>query len=171
MAGFFDLNAEERRLHVDHANDAVREVMLQAIAEGKAKKPDPRSAGDYRGLKTMGHVAIIVVKHADKPASIEVSRDGGERGHLYLPAKSIVVQPESGAELLLITIPRWLATRIREEKHINLFGVAPALSDLRVWTKADLATWTALERLASHINCKISSANRRQYSGMRNAFA
>lgn len=153
-----DLSPADRKsayeLAAKRAMDAAHEM---AVAHN-ARKVDPRSILDYRVWKTMGMVCVLVVKHRDRTASTEVSRDGNYAPHVYLPTSKQIAQPESTKEFLLICIPKWLAERS------ELMGVTPDLCDVRPWTDAQRQTWSTLRNARLRINSKIYTANRRSPS-------
>lgn len=150
---FFDLPESERRALCDRADAAAMEVGMQAAAEYKARKPDPR-AQQYRIWRTMDMGCVLVVKHRDKTNSIEISRDGSYYPHTYLPTSKIIVQPESTKEFILAVVPKWLAHRA------ELSGVTLPLSPARPWLDEQRETWRRLDNLRMSINTRIRNAGR-----------
>lgn len=129
------------------------------------KNPDARTAVHYRTWQTMGLVCVLVVKHRDKIASIECSRDGSYYPHIYLPTSKIVPQPEATDEFILACVPKWLAQRA------ELLGITLPLSPARHWTDEQHATWERLGRLRTSINTRIYFAHRRRSNFKRSEVA
>lgn len=151
----FGLTAAERRAAYDEASERAMEAARAAALAYKSKHaPDPL-AQQYRLWNTMGMVCVLVVKHRDKPASIEISRDGSYYPHTYLPTSKMIVQPESVDQFVLAVVPKWLAQRA------ELMGITLPLSPARPWTDEQRAAWERLGRLRSSINTRIYSARKR----------
>jgi hypothetical protein len=156
----FSLPPEERRKVYADAADRAMEAAHEAAAEHKARKIDPRSIHDYRAWHTMRMVCVLVVKHRDRAASIEVSRDGGAFPHIYLPTSKMIRQPESTEDFVLAVIPKWLAQKA------ELQGVAPELCAGRPWTDEQRAAWKSLSNTRLSINTKIYFAKKRPSSSI-----
>ena len=152
------LPTAERRAEYDDAMARVKVAASEVARQHKARKPDPRSLHDYRGFHAMGMVCVLVVKHRDKPASAECSRDGSYYPHLYLPTSKSIVQPESTEDFLLVCVPKWLAQKA------EIVGVTLPLSHARPWTDEQRETWRRLTRLRSTINTNIHFAKKRRAS-------
>src|SRR6266536_1883139 len=105
----------------DAALGMVREALSEAAVDHRSRKADPRSVLDYRAWRTMGLVCVLVVKHQDKPSSIECSLDGDSRPRLYIPNSKRIALPESTDDFALTLLPKWLC-----EKS-GLMGVTPDL--------------------------------------------
>ncbi len=154
MTGFFHLSESERRLHVDHAGDAVREIARQAMVDGRAHKPDPRSVGDYQAAQSMKMFCALVVKIREpRPGynGLPCSMDGDPGKFFYLPISKIITQPESLDSFVLVLIPRWLG---KSDKLPQLMGCAPELFG-GDWTKEQRETWKHLRRKRDGINVRI----------------
>lgn len=161
-----DLPPEERREALEDAADRAMDAAIESAAAHNARKPDPRSILDYRAYHTMRLVCVLVVKHRDKAASIECSRDGAWP-HIYLPTKKLMVQPESEGDFILALMPKsflvWLAKQDDAPSVARtLLGVTPELAGEQ--TAARRETWKRLERVRSSINSKIYYAKRRSTS-------
>jgi hypothetical protein len=154
----FALSPEDRRAEYAAAGERAMEAARDAAAEHKARKPDPRSIHDYRGYHTIGLVCVLVVKHRDKPASIECSRDGSAYPHIYLPTSKSIMQPETTDDFALICVPKWLAQKA------ELVGVTLPLSAARPWTDEQRKTWERLKQIHSTINTNIYFAKKRPAS-------
>jgi hypothetical protein len=154
----FSLSPEERRKVYDEAAERAMEAVREMAAEHKARKIDPRSIHDYRAWHTMRMVCILVVKHRDKAASVEVLRDGGAFPHIYLPTSKMIRQPECTEDFVLAVIPKWLAQKA------ELQGVAPELCAERPWTDEQRAAWKSLSVARLNINTKIYFAKKRPHS-------
>ena len=139
---------------IERAKEAVRAWAADVAANAKPK-PDPRTPLNYRAWHTCRSVCVLVVKHRDKPASIECSRDGSYYPHLYLPSSKIEIQPESTAEFVLAIMPKWLAQKS------ELIGMTLPLTVARVWADAQADQWEALRKLRLTINNKIYFAKKR----------
>lgn len=158
---FRDISKGELKALADRALAAADAEAGRIAQEFKARKPDPRSPADYKAYRTMSLFAVPVVKHSDRPRSIEISRDGNDIGkHAFLAPRRISIQPESSDQLLLILVPRGLAKWAAEAQSVNLFAVPPDL--IGDWSDDDRKTWSHLKALASHINVRIHSAHHRR---------
>lgn len=162
LAEFFALTGEEQRLHLDHAADAVRDELAEMAREHKARVPDPRSALEYRSYKSGGMDCVVAVKHSDRTASIEISRDGGARPHAFVNPAKILLQPESSGPFVVFLIGKSLSRWVLEKQGVNLLGAIPELTG--DWTNENRTTWKRLSAAASRINTKISIGGRRTYS-------
>jgi hypothetical protein len=151
-----DLAADQRQAHYDAAQERVRAASREIVAATKARKPDPRSAQDYRGYNTMRLVCVLVATNGrPSTASIGCTRDGtGPR--IFLPISRLIAQPESTEEFLLAVIPKWLAEKT------GLMGVTSDL--VGDWTDAQRETWRVLRDARMSINSKIYSAKKRPAS-------
>jgi hypothetical protein len=154
----FSLPPDERRAEYDAALDRAMDAAHEAAVDHKARKADPRSALDYRAWRTMRLVCVLVVKHADKPSSIEASLDGISRPRIYIPNSKLIAMPESTDEFALMLLPKWLC-----EKS-GLMGVTPDL--VGEWTDDQRKLWDSLRRTRLSINTKIHYANRRASSNI-----
>lgn len=148
----------ERRLEI--AGEVVGAAMKERAREFNARKPDPRSIADYTAWRTMGLVCVQVMKHSDRAASIECSRDGDAAGRIFLPTSKSIVQSDSVGDFLLICVPKWLAVKT------ELIGVTPDLSEARVWTKADVAAWNSLRNTRMSINTRIQRKHHKSTSNI-----
>ena len=108
----------------------------------------------------MKMVCVLLVKHQDKTASIECSKDGSTGARIYIPNKQHIILPESAGEFALMLVPKWLAQKT------GLMGISADLTADRAWTSADVDQWRALGRLRLSINTKIYFANRRAPSNI-----
>jgi hypothetical protein len=172
LPSVFSLPPAERRQAYDAAHERAMEAAHEAAVASKARnKPDPH-AGDYLAWRTMGMVCVLVVKHRDKPASFECSRDGGPYRHLYLPFSQLVPLPESDGEFLLALLPRPWVNRIEKKDFAGaqplreLFGVTLPLSAAQPWTDEQCATWERLGNRRLSINSRIQSAKARSISNI-----
>ncbi|SHJ72127.1 hypothetical protein SAMN05444159_1316 [Bradyrhizobium lablabi] len=147
----FALAPDDRRVAYDAAAARALDAASEASAAHNARKVDPRSVLDYRGYQTMRMVCVLLVRHHDKPASIECSRDGTV-ARIYLPNSKMIAQPESSADFLLCVIPKWLAQKA------ELMGVTPDLAG--DWSEEQRETWNRLKDARFSINRKIQSPPR-----------
>jgi hypothetical protein len=154
----FTLSAAERAAEYATALDRIMDAQREESAAHRAREPDRRSIHDYRAYLTTGLVCALVVKHGNKPASFECSRDGGTYARFYLPLSRIVAQPETTDDFLLVCLPKWLAQKA------ELVGVTLPLSSARPWTDQQRAGWDRLARLRSIINTKICLSKKRPAS-------
>src|ERR1700738_456184 len=107
LPSVFALAPDERRAIYDDAAERAMDAAHEAAVASKARnKPDPR-ANDYLEYRARGLVCVLVVKHQDKPASFDCSRDGAPFPHVYLPFSRSVMQPESTEDFLLVCVPKW----------------------------------------------------------------
>jgi hypothetical protein len=155
-----ELTHAERRVAYDDALERAKAAAHKASTAHKARTPDPRSSSDYRAWKTMKMVCVLLVKHQDKAASIECSKDGASRPRIFIPNKKHILLPESDGEFVLMLLPKWLAQKA------ELMGVTAGLSPDRTWTSAEVDQWRSLSSLRLSVNTKIHSANRRTPSNI-----
>lgn len=145
----------ERQAAVEAALEAVRQESKRITAREKAKTPDPRTDLQYKTWRTMKLFAVPVVRHSDRLASIEVSRDGDAAGkHAFIPLRSApIVLPESRDPLQLVLVSKPIAKWIAEKQGVSL-SAAPAdlVGD---WSDDDRELWARLRALATHINVNI----------------
>lgn len=149
------LRPAERRAAVGGALEAVREKAAELALLEKAKTPDPRTDLQYKTWRTLKLFAVPVVRHSDRPASIEVSRDGDAAGkHAFIPRRSApIVLPESRAPLQLVLVGKPIARWIAEKQGVSLSAVpADLIGD---WSDEDRKHWARLRALAGHININI----------------
>jgi hypothetical protein len=138
--------------------------------EFNARKPDPRSPLTYKTYRTMGMVAVVVVKHFDRGATLQISRDGNARGkHAFPRSAWLTVQPESVGPLTLALISKRNLAWILDKQGVNLAGVVPDL--VGDWSDEDRKTWSDLRQAASHINVRIRAAGKRHSILTRNQAA
>ncbi len=145
----------ERQAAVEAALEAVREKSAEITRIEKAKTPDPRTDLQYKTWRTMKLFAVPVVRHSDRPASIEVSRDGDAAGkHAFIPLRSApIVLPESRGALQLVLIAKPIAKWIADKQGVSLSAVpADLVGD---WSDDDREHWARLRALATHINVNI----------------
>ena len=145
----------ERQAAVDAALEAVREKSAEITRIEKAKTPDPRTDLQYKTWRTMKLFAVPIVRHSDRAASIEVSRDGDPTGkHAFIPLRSApIVLPESCDPLQLVLIGKPIAKWIAEKQGVSLSAVPVDL--VGDWSDDDRELWARLCALASHININI----------------
>lgn len=145
----------ERQAAVGGALEAVRENAAELAAFEKAKTPDPRTDLQYKTWRTMKLFAVPVVRHSDRLASIEVSRDGDATGkHAFIPLRSApIVLPESRDPLQLVLVGKPIAKWIAEKQGVSLAGVPTDL--VGDWSDDDREQWARLRALAGHININI----------------
>lgn len=145
----------ERQAAVEAALEAVREKSAEIARINKAKTPDPRTDLQYKTWRTMKLFAVPVVRHSDRLASIEVSRDGDPTGkHAFIPLRSApIVLPESRDPLQLVLVGKPIAKWMAEKQGVSLFGVPPEL--VGDWSDNDREVWMRFRALASHININI----------------
>lgn len=167
---FNSLSLDEKRAWNDAAEDRVRALSREMVATANARKPDPH-AGEYLAWRTMELVCILVVKHRDAPASIEVSRDGGAASHIYLPKSKTLALPDSEGDFLLALLSRsfvkWIAAKepAAGQRFRELFGVTLPLAADRDWTESQCASWQRLDSRRMSINARIQAAkSRTKYS-------
>jgi len=165
------LPADERRRRLDDALGAVMDESKRIVRESKARRPDPRSAADYVSYRTMKMMAAAVVKHGDRPASIEVSRDGGNGRRAFINPARVILQPESTDRLWLIVVSRSLAAWINEKQGVNLSAVPVELAASGEFTDEERKIWKTLNALAFSINSRIWTAGRRRPLLTRNQAA
>lgn len=153
----FDLSPEDRAAEYEAARECVRETSREMVQGVMARKPDPRSAYDYRVWHDSGYVAVLVAQHVGRTTSLEVSPNGGrKRAFLTSDPRKVMIQPESDNDFLLIALPRSLAKWVLERQRVNLLGVTP---DLIVgdYTDEQRETWARLRKTCETINIRIQS--------------
>lgn len=169
----FSLSPAEKRIAYDEAYARVVEAASEAARQHKARKPDPY-ANEYYFWKRARYACVLVVKHAVKPASFEISRDGGSYHHIYLPFSQIgkTLAESDGDFLMALVSRRWVdfivakdfekGSRLRE-----LLGITLPLSHATHWTEEQCATWDRLSKRRVSINTRIQSAKMRgRYSNI-----
>ena len=154
----------------DAAGEAVIAKSRELAAEFSGRKPDPRSPLTYKTYRTMGMVAVVVVRHADRGATLQVSRNGDARGkHAFPRAAWLSIQPESSGAFLLALVSKRNLAWILGKQEVNLAGVVPDL--VGDWSDEDRKTWSALKHAADHINVRIRAAGKRPSIMTRNQAA
>jgi hypothetical protein len=151
----------ERQAAVERALEGVREEVKRLSAQKKLAKPDPRSVYDYLIYRKMRLICALVVKHSDRAATIELSRDGSAGRHAFINPRKLHIQPESTDRFLLILLPRPLATWVKDKQEVNLFATPPDLDAAGSWTDDDLKSWGRLRRWSDIINTRIDIAKLR----------
>lgn len=125
----------------------------------------PRDNGDphitdmaYRNYRTMGVAAVPIVRMRAEPTvrgDVYASRDGSTRKRFFIDPKRMIDQPESGDNLILTLLPKWLCSSISKRfPGVNLLGVTPELVGDN-WTDGDRKKWESLTNRARSINTRI----------------
>lgn len=170
MSALRGTSRDELRALTDAAGEAVMAKSREMIAEDRARKPDPRSPLTYKTYRTMGMVAVVVVRHADRGATLQVSRNGDAKGkHAFPRAAWLTIQPESAGPFLLALVSKRNLAWILEKQEVNLGGVVPEL--VGDWSDEDRKTWSDLKHAADHINVRIRAAGKRSSIMTRNQAA
>lgn len=167
----YELPPAERQAAFDAAAQRAMDAAHEASVAHKARKPDPY-ANEYLYWKKERLACVLVVRHCDKPASYEISRDGGGYHHLYLPFSRTRKLSESNDDFLMALIPRRWVEMIEKREFESgqrlreLFGITLPLSAARPWTEAQCETWKQLSNRRMSINSRIASARPRSVSNI-----